>query len=130
MSGPWPGRLGLVALLWLLGGRAGLLVGLALVVYDAVRSPSPRELLVGSVVLLAAVPLAVLVRGLPTRATLGPDVAAGNLVAHVLAGLGLALLVLGVLRDVRVGRPAAHYPAGERALVLRRPDPANGDRTP
>jgi hypothetical protein len=130
MSGPWPGRLALVALLWLLGGRAGLLVGLALVVYDAVRSPSPRELLVGSVVLLAAVPLAVLVRGLPTRATLGPDVAAGNLVAHVLAGLGLALLVLGVLRDVRVGRPAAHDPAGERALVLRRPDPANGDRTP
>jgi hypothetical protein len=115
MSGPWPGRLALVALLWLLGGRAGLLAGLALVVYDAVRSPSPRELLVGSVVLLAAVPLAVLVRGLPTRATLGPDVAAGNLVAHVLAGLGLALLVLGVLRDVR---------------VLRRPDPANGDRTP
>jgi hypothetical protein len=130
MSGPWPGRLALVALLWLLGGRAGLLAGLALVVYDAVRSPSPRELLVGSVVLLAAVPLAVLVRGLPTRATLGPDVAAGNLVAHVLAGLGLALLVLGVLRDVRVGRPAAPDPAGERALVLRRPDPSNGDRTP
>ena len=65
-----------------------------------------------------------------TRATLGPDVAAGNLVAHVLAGLGLALLVLGVLRDVRVGRPAAPDPAGERALVLRRPDPSNGDRTP
>jgi hypothetical protein len=130
MSGSWPGRLALVALLWLLGGRAGLLAGLALVVYDAVRSPSPRELLVGSVVLLAAVPLAVLVRGLPTRATLGPDVAAGNLVAHVLAGLGLALLVLGVLRDVRVGRPAAPDPAGERALVLRRPDPPNGDRTP
>jgi hypothetical protein len=130
MSGPWPGRLGLVAPLWLLGGRAGLLVGLALVVYDAVRSPSPRELLVGSVVLLAAVPLAVLVRGLPTRATLGPDVAAGNLVAHVLAGLGLALLVLGALRDVRVGRPAAPDPGGERALVLRRPDPPNGDRTP
>jgi hypothetical protein len=130
VSGPWPGRLGLVALPWLLGGRAGLLAGLALVVYDAVRSPSPRELLVGSLVLLAAVPLAVLVRGLPTRATLGPDLAAGNLVAHVLAGLGLALLVLGVLRDVRVGRPAAPDPAGERALVLRRPDPPNGDRTP
>jgi len=86
-SGPWPGRLGLVALLGLLGGRMGLVVGLALVVYDAVRSPSPRELLGGSVVLLAAVPLAVLARGLPTRATLGPDVAAGNPVAHVLAGL-------------------------------------------
>jgi hypothetical protein len=140
MSGPWPGRLGLVALLWLLGGRAGLLVGLALVVYDAVRSPSPRELLAGSVVLLAAVPLAVLARRLPTRATLGPDVAAGNSAAHVLAGAGLALLVLGVLRDVRAGRPAAGPPgdhAGDppdptagRALVLRRPEPPDGDRAP
>jgi hypothetical protein len=107
MSGPWPGRLGLVVLLWLLGGRAGLLVGLVLGVYDAVRSPSPRELLAGSVALLAAVPLAVLVRGLPTRATLGPDMAAGNPVAHLLAGTGLALLVLGVLRDVRAGRDRA-----------------------
>ena len=124
-SGPWPGRLGLVALLGLLGGRIGLLVGLALVVYDAVRSPSPRELLVGSVLLLAAVPLAVLARGLPTRATLGPDVAAGNPVAHVLAGTGLALLVLGVLRDVRAGRPP---PGEERALVLRRPDLPDQDR--
>ena len=118
-SGPWPGRLALVALPGLLGGRVGLVVGLALVVYDAVRSPSPRELLGGSVVLLAAVPLAVLARGLPTRATLGPDVAAGNPVAHVLAGTGLALLVLGVLRDVRAGRPP---PGEERALVLRRPE--------
>ena len=140
MSGPWPGRLGLVALLWLLGGRVGLLVGLALAVYDAVRSPSPRELLLGSVVLLAAVPLAVLVRGLPTRATLGPDVAAGNPAAHVLAGTGLALLVLGVLRDVRAGRPAVpdspgDHPGGPpdppgRALVLRRPDPPDGDQAP
>ena len=101
MSGAWPGRLALVATLGLLGGRAGLLVGMAVAVYDAVRSPPPRELLGGSVVLLAAVPLAVLVRGLPTRATLGPDLAAGNPAAHLLAGAGLALLVLGVLRETR-----------------------------
>jgi hypothetical protein len=118
MRGPWAGRLALVAVLGLLGGPAGLLVGLALAVYDAVRSPSPRELLAGSVLLLAAVPLAVLVRGLPSRATLGPDLAAGNPAAHLLAGTGLALLVLGVLRDVRAGRPK---PPG-RELVLRRPD--------
>jgi hypothetical protein len=138
LRGPWPGRLALVAVLGLLGGRAGLLVGLALAAYDAVRSPSPRELLVGSVVLLAAVPLAVLARGLPTRATLGPDVAAGNPAAHVLAGAGLALLVLGVLRDVRAAGPPGDHPgppgdhpggpqgppgpAPGRALVLRRPD--------
>ena len=40
MRGPWPGRLALVAVLGLLGGRAGLLVGLALAAYEAVRSPS------------------------------------------------------------------------------------------
>ena len=101
MSGTWPGRLALVATFGLLGGRAGLLVGVAVAVYDAVRSPRPRELLLASVVLLAAVPLAVLVRGLPSRATLGPDLAAGNPAAHLLAGAGLALLVLGVLRETR-----------------------------
>jgi hypothetical protein len=142
VRGPWPGRLALVAVLGLLGGRAGLLVGLALAAYDAVRSPSPRELLAGSVVLLAAVPLAVLVRGLPTRGTLGPDLAAGNPAAHLLAGTGLALLVLGVLRDVRAaGRPAAPGPgdhpdpavpdpAAGRELVLRRPDRPDELRAP
>ena len=119
MSGPWAGRLLLVVLLWLLGGRVGLLVGAAIAVGDAVRSPAPRELLWGSLALFAAVPLAVLVRGLPTTATLGPDLAAGNPAAHLLAGTALALLVLGVLREVRAGRP----PAGrldQRALVARR----------
>ena len=101
-------------------------MGRVLAVYDAVRSPTPRELLAGSVLLLAAVPLAVLVRGLPTRATLGPDLAAGNPAAHVLAGTGLALLVLGVLRDVRAGRPE---PPG-RELVLRRPDRPEQRRAP
>jgi hypothetical protein len=101
VSGPWPGRLALVATLGVLGGWAGLLAGVAVAVYDTVRSPTPRELLIGSLVLLSAVPLAVLARGLPTRATLGPDLAAGNPAAHLLAGLGLTLLVLGVLRQVR-----------------------------
>jgi hypothetical protein len=129
VTGPWPGRVGLVGLLWLLGGRTGLLVGVAVVVYDAVRSPPPRELLAGAVVLLAAVPLAVLVRGLPTRATLGPDLAAGNPAAHLLAGAGLALLVLGVLREVRDERLPPPGP-GERALVLRPPDGPDEDRAP
>jgi hypothetical protein len=131
MSGPWAGRLLLVALLWLLGGRAGLLVGVAVVVYDAVRSPAPRELLWGSLALFAAVPLAVLARGLPTRATLGPDLAAGNLAAHLLAGTALALLVLGVLRQVRAERPPPADRSGERALVVRRPDrPGDGGSRP
>jgi len=57
-------------------------------------------------------------------------VAAGNPAAHVLAGAGLALLVLGVLRDVRAGRQAAPDSAGERALVVRRPDRPDQDRAP
>ena len=131
MSGPWAGRLLLVALLWLLGGRVGLLVGAAIAVGDAVRSPAPRELLWGSLALFAAVPLAVLARGLPTRATLGPDLAAGNLAAHLLAGTALALLVLGVLRQVRAERPPPADRSGERALVVRRPDrPGDGGSGP
>ena len=105
MSGPprgaWAGRTLLVALLWMLGGRVGLLVGVAIAGYDAVRSPRPRELLWGSLALFALTPLVVLARGLPDRATLGPDIAAGNLAAHYLAGTALALLVLGVVREVR-----------------------------
>jgi hypothetical protein len=130
MSGPWAGRLLLVVLLWLLGGRVGLLVGAAIAVGDAVRSPAPRELLWGSLALFAAVPLAVLGRGLPTTATLGPDLAAGNLVAHLLAGTALALLVLGVLREVRAGRPSAGR-LDERVLLARHPDrPGDGGLGP
>ncbi|HTE67374.1 MAG TPA: hypothetical protein VK942_01235 [Actinomycetes bacterium] len=130
MSGPWAGRLLLVVLLWLLGGRVGLLVGAAIAVCDAVRSPAPRELLWGSLALFAAVPLAVLVRGLPSTATLGPDLAAGNPAAHLLAGTALALLVLGVLREVRAGRPSAGR-LDQRALVARRPDrPGDGGPGP
>ena len=130
MSGPWAGRLLLVVLLWLLGGRVGLLVGAAIAVGDAVRSPAPRELLWGSLALFAAVPLAVLVRGLPTTATLGPDLVAGNPAAHLLAGTALALLVLGVLREVRAGRPSAGR-LDQRALVARRLDrPGDGGAGP
>ena len=97
----WPERVLLVALLWALGGRVGVLLGAAIAGYDAVRSPRPRELLWGSLALFALTPLVVLARGLPDRATLGPDIAAGNLAAHYLAGTALALLVLGVVREVR-----------------------------
>jgi len=129
--GAWAGRTLLVALLWMLGGRVGLLVGVAIAGYDAVRSPRPRELLWGSLALFTLTPLAVLARGLPTRATLGPEIALGNRAAHYLAGAALALLVLGVLREVLDGvrterQPAADEPAA-RTLVLRHPDQPAGD---
>ena len=39
--------------------------------------------------------------GLPAADAVGPGFVEGNLVAHYLAGAGLALLVIGVLREVR-----------------------------
>jgi hypothetical protein len=139
----WLGRVALVALLWLLGGRAGLLLGVAIVVVELVRPLPPRLLLAAALLLLLALPLVVLVRGLPSRATLSPEIAAASLLPHVLAGAALALLVLGVLRDVRERLPepprepdapdpdgralASRHMAGE----LERGDPAgNGGARP
>jgi hypothetical protein len=97
----------LVAALWLLGGAVGLMVAVAFVVYDLVRQPAPRDLQVIAILLLGLVPLVVLARGLPAAAAIGTDFAQGNLVAHNLAGAGLALLVVGVLREVRAEAPDA-----------------------
>jgi hypothetical protein len=57
------------------------------------------------VLLVGLVPLVVLARGLPAADGVGPGIVEGNLVAHYLAGAGLALLVVGVLREVRAGSP-------------------------
>ena len=91
----------LVGVLWLLGGTVGLVVGAAFVVYDLVSRPAPRDLLVIALLLGGLVPLVVLARGLPDAAAIGPGLVQENLVAHYLAGAGLALLVVGVLRQVR-----------------------------
>jgi len=126
------GRLGtpvlLVAVLWLLGGWAGLLAGVAVAAWDRFGAPSPRQLLRASLVLFGLVPLAVLVRGLPTPATVSPDFASGNPVAHGLAGAALALLVLGILRDVRPpgrlpDRPDEAATGERRSLAVRGPAP-------
>ena len=95
--GRWLGLAAMVALLWFLGGRAGLVLGLVIAVIDLVRPLAPRLLLLGALLLLLAVPLVLLARGLPTRATLSPEFVSGSLVPHLLAGSALALLVLGVL---------------------------------
>jgi hypothetical protein len=111
------GRALLVGTLWLLGGTVGLVAGVGFVVYDLVSRPAPRDLLVLSVLLLGLVPLVVLARGLPDAAEIGPAFVEGNLVAHHLAGAGLALLVIGVLREVRAAPTVdAPEPEGPRAL--------------
>jgi ABC-type glycerol-3-phosphate transport system permease component len=124
LAGAWVERALLVVLLWALGGWVGLLLGAVIAGYDAARLPRPRELLVGSLILFALTPLAVLARGLPDRATIGPDIATGNLVAHYLAGTALALLVLGVLRDVRAEQAPATNDVAGRALAARPEMPA------
>ncbi len=104
----------LVAALWLLGGAVGLVVAAAFVVYDLVREPAPRDLQVIAILLLGLVPLVVVARGLPAAAAIGTDFVQGNLVAHHLARAGLALLVVGVLREVRAEASAsAEAPAAE-----------------
>ena len=118
------GRVLLVGALWLLGGGIGLVAGAAFVVYDLVSRPTPRDLLVLAVLLLGLVPLAVLARGLPAVQEVGPGFAEGNLVAHYLAGAGLALLVIGVLRDVRPGA-AGDDDAASDARETPPPGPAS-----
>jgi hypothetical protein len=115
------GWVGLAAVLTLLGGRAGLALAAAVVLCDLLFAPPPRALLLAGVVALVVVPVVVLVQGLPTPATLTPEFAAGSQLPHLLAGTGLALAVLGTLRDVRAGlppRPAGGpaAPASGRAL--------------
>jgi hypothetical protein len=116
----------LVGALWLLGGGIGLVAGVAFVVYDLVSRPAPRDLLVLAVLLLGLAPLVVLARGLPAAAAVGPGFVEGKLVAHYLAGAGLALLVIGVLRDVRAG------PSGDLGDVetAAEPEAAPGGREP
>jgi hypothetical protein len=114
----------LVGVLWLLGGAVGLVVGAAFVLYDLARSPAPRDLLVIAILLLGLVPLVVLARGLPAAAAIGPDFVQGNLVAHHLAGAALALLVVGVLREVRaeVAAPGDGEAAGAIRALPARPE--------
>jgi hypothetical protein len=112
----------LVGVLWLLGGGVGLVAGAAFVVYDLVSRPTPRDLLVIAVLLLGLVPLVVLARGLPAADAVGPGFVVGNLVAHYLAGAGLALLVIGVLREVR-GATAGGEDDGGSAAAPALPPP-------
>jgi hypothetical protein len=105
----------LVGVLWLLGGGIGLVAGAAFVVYDLVSRPTPRDLLVIAVLLLGLVPLVVLARGLPAADAIGPGFVEGNLIAHYLAGAGLALLVIGVLREVRAEAAGGEDDGGSAA---------------
>jgi arabinofuranan 3-O-arabinosyltransferase len=134
---------GLVALLWFLGGWVGLLVGLAIVAWDRLRRPPAADLLRAALAGFCLLPLAVLARGLPRPSTVTPLFAGSNLLAHYLAGAALALLVLGILRDVppaarRQAAPGGGPPGGDQgpgapppAEPRDRPvEPATADAAP
>jgi len=121
------GWAGLLAVLWFLGGRGGLAVGAAIVVWDLFLAPAPRVLLLGSMLAFLAVPVVVIAGGLPTRATLSPEFAAGSLLPHLIAGTGLALLMLGTLRSVLATLPP---PEPARELGPRGPAEARAIEAP
>jgi hypothetical protein len=134
------GWLGLALVLGLLGGRTGLVLAGVIMLWDLLYAPAPRLLLRAALLGFLAVPVAILVRGLPTGATLSPDFAAGSLLPHLLAGTSLALLVLGTLRDVRTrlpspgDRPELAAPSVSTDLALMPPGPdgrtAEGEESP
>ena len=74
-----------------------------------------------AVLLLGLVPLVVLASHLPAAAAVGPGFVEGNLVAHYLAGAGLALLVIGILRDVRAEAAGVEAAEAAAGLSLLRP---------
>jgi hypothetical protein len=113
------GLLVLAALLWFLLGSAGLAVWLGVVVADLLGAP-PRWLLGAAVALLVLAPVAVLLDGLPTPSTISASFARDHWVADSFIKAGVALLVVGVLREPRAspgdGTPTnASHPANDAA---------------
>ena len=79
-----------LGLMSLFGGRYGAVV--ALVVVAAWRVGVPRPAFwAAAVLLMAAVPVALMAQGLPRTPVVGSDFGTSHLAAHVLVGLSLAL---------------------------------------
>jgi hypothetical protein len=90
--------LALAFVLWFALGNAGLIVWVVVTAAEFFGTP-PRWLLAASAVMLGLVPIAVLADGLPKPSTLATSFAQDHWVADVFAKMGVALLVVGVLRD-------------------------------
>jgi arabinofuranan 3-O-arabinosyltransferase len=100
------GPLLLVCGLWFFGGVPGLTLAVGIVVAGrfsrAVRSRrGPRALLLVPGLLLVAVPMLLLIGGLPSAAGVDSGFVRGNVATHYLAGAALAMLVVFVLTDAR-----------------------------
>src|SRR6266571_2337289 len=127
-----PGRpflawFGLAVLLGFLGGGVGVLVAAGIGLAIAILSPQPRAFLWSSTACFVLVPLVVLVNGLPPPFFVSPTFVGGDLLAHYLAGAGLTLLVVGIVRDRRSAEaavPVMAPPPPEEAALIGGPAPA------
>jgi hypothetical protein len=86
--------------LWFLLGVIGLVVALGIAAADLMGAP-PRGAVAAAVILLTLVPVAVLVAGLPAPELISIGFARNHRLADSLAKAGVALLAVGVLREVR-----------------------------
>ncbi|MCU1452079.1 MAG: hypothetical protein JWN46_225 [Acidimicrobiales bacterium] len=102
-----------MVVLGLLDGWVGLMVGMGIASVLVAGFPT-RSLGWLGVAAWIAVPLEVVVHGLPKRSQVAPSFVSGNLVAHHLAFTGFALLVVSAV----LARPPEPHP-----LVDRGPDP-------
>jgi hypothetical protein len=86
------------AALFAFDGPVGAIVALAIGVALAFGQP-PRRLILAGAAFLASVPVAVLIRGMPSPATVSPLFVLDNNVANHLAFAGLAMIVTGLVID-------------------------------
>jgi hypothetical protein len=124
-----------LALCWLFGGIAGLVVGAIVVVARGAFALPATYFWIGSLAAMAAAPAATIAQGLPGRSVVGPEFGEHHLAAHVLVGVSLALAgFAGLLELDRThwrrprGRAAAAVPARRR--VGREAGPASVAPTP
>ena len=108
----------LAAALTCFDGFVGLAVALVVGAVLMARLPS-RNLILAGAVLLALVPVAVLTRGLSSSSNLSSNFALNNQVANHLAFAGLALVVVGIVLDVRKRAPAHRRSWRNRTPGLR-----------
>lgn len=91
--------------LWLVLGRTGALLGLALGIWHVVRAPRPTTLQLTGLVLLGLVPGAWFLAGVPDATSVSPLLVGSRGLAADLAAIGVVFLATGTVRAV-VGRPA------------------------
>lgn len=111
------------AVLYALGGWPGVAVAVVLGL-AGLFDVWPRSLVRLGAVVLGIVPLVLLLRGLPARATLSPAFVTTNTAASAIAFVGFALVVVGLLWQRP--HPARAAAVAERAATSARHDAPSG----